>query len=86
MTVSDQYRIDRMCMTCMAWGSPSYDYGYCYRHPHTVKKHSHNWCCDHIPDEQHQEDETSVYSVFDEEIMAANIPGPFHEEVWGTDE
>ncbi len=56
MTTTNQYRVDHRCSTCMAWYLPAYDYGYCHRHPHKVKKYSSDWCTEHVLDEQHQEE------------------------------
>lgn len=63
MSAPEQYKVDHRCSTCMAWEpwSVGYHRGNCRRTPEShgdqlIETIEHDWCCEHIPDEEHQVD------------------------------
>ena len=72
MTVSDQYKADHRCGTCMAFDEET---GCCYRHPMGILTEKSGWCCEHIPDEENQKELTladlnEVATLFHEDVYA----------------
>ena len=61
MTVSDQYKIDHRCETCMAWDGVFT----CRRLPKPVIVSPNDWCCEHIPDERHQKEPVDLSEIGD---------------------